>query len=69
MKRAVILERHDRVAVLRINRPEVRNAIDLAVADALVDHVQAVARDTNIGALVVCGDGGKAFSTGADLAT
>lgn len=69
MQQAVTLELRDRVAILQINRPDVRNAIDIHVAMAIRSHVEAIASDTTISALVVCGSGTKAFSAGADLAT
>lgn len=69
MQQSVTLERRGRTAILRIARPEVHNAIDTEVAQALIGTTEAMSQDLEVGALVVCGTGGKAFSTGADLAT
>lgn len=69
MQQSVTLERRDRVAILRLARPDVHNAIDVGVAEAIADHAAALSRDPGTGALVVCGTGGRAFSAGADLAT
>lgn len=66
---SVVLEHHDRVAVLRIERPDVLNAIDLDVCRALSYHAAAISENLEIGAVVVCGAGSRAFSAGADLAT
>lgn len=65
----VLHERQGRVAVLTINRQNVRNAIDAAVCQALCDHAAALSRDDGIGAVVIRGAGDRAFSAGADLAT
>lgn len=54
------------VARLRINRPDKRNAIDLAVREALVEHVQALLADAGTRALVFGGVGGV-FSAGGDV--
>lgn len=69
MSGSVVLERHGRVALIRIERPEAMNAIDPGVCSALAAHAAALSDTPEIGAAVVCGAGGKAFSAGADLAT
>lgn len=53
------------VARLRINRPDVRNAMNRAVLRAFHDHLDALAAE-DVRALVITGTGG-AFSAGADL--
>jgi enoyl-CoA hydratase len=55
-----------RVALLRIHRPEARNAINLEVRQALAERLRALATDAEIGAVVVTGDA-KAFAAGADV--
>ncbi len=57
----------DGVAVLTLNRPAVRNAIDDALLDALLAAVRALAGDSGVRAVVVTGAGGIAFSAGMDL--
>lgn len=54
------------VAVLTLNRPEVRNAIDDALLSALLDAVQEAGEDHGARALVLTGAGGG-FSSGMDL--
>ncbi|MEX1280814.1 MAG: crotonase/enoyl-CoA hydratase family protein [Acidimicrobiia bacterium] len=54
------------VAVVTIERPDVRNAIDLATADALVDAVNAVEADEGVHAAVLTG-AGDSFCAGFDL--
>ncbi|MCC6304303.1 MAG: enoyl-CoA hydratase/isomerase family protein [Rhodobacteraceae bacterium] len=63
------LERHGRVALLRIARPEALNAIDEGVCADFLAHAAALAADATVGAAVVAGTGGRALSAGADLAT
>lgn len=60
----VVEERDDRV-VLRLNRPEVRNAIDVAMVEALHDACAALEATPRV-ALVI-GSGGT-FAAGADIA-
>jgi len=56
----------DRVAVLELNRPAARNAIDVAMRRALAVELERLARSPDIGAVVLCGAGGS-FCAGADL--
>jgi 2-(1,2-epoxy-1,2-dihydrophenyl)acetyl-CoA isomerase len=61
----VLMERHDAVTVLTINRPEVRNAVDDVTMDALRAALLAC-EDDGTHCVVLTGAGG-AFSSGADL--
>jgi enoyl-CoA hydratase len=54
------------VAVVTIDRPEVRNAIDGATADALAAVFRDIDADDSLSAAVLTGAGGT-FSAGADL--
>ncbi len=54
------------VARLRINRPDKRNAIDLAVRQALLMHFEHLQQDGRARAIVLGGAGGF-FSAGGDL--
>ncbi len=62
----VLLERRDGVAVITLNRPERRNAIDLAAAELLEQVVDLVESDPTIRVAVLTGAGGT-FSAGMDL--
>ena len=55
------------VAVLGIDRPFQRNAVNRATAEALLDGYQQFAADPALKVLVVTGFGGQAFCAGADL--
>lgn len=55
------------VAVVTINRPEARNAIDAETARALENVIDRTENDADVWAVVLTGSGGKVFSAGADL--
>lgn len=55
------------VAVLALNRPEVRNAINDAMRNELIAAVERVAADDAVRALVITGNG-KSFCSGGDIA-
>ncbi|MEO6222660.1 MAG: enoyl-CoA hydratase-related protein [Vicinamibacterales bacterium] len=59
--------RHGRVAVLRINRPEVRNALDLSTVRELTAALAALSEDDGVGAIVITGAGTAVFVSGADI--
>lgn len=54
------------VALLTIHRPEVRNALNLALRHALADAFTRLAADDTVRVIVLTGDA-KAFCAGADL--
>lgn len=55
------------ILVLRIHRPEARNAVNTAVAIALGDALEEAEGDPDIRVIVITGAGEKAFCAGADL--
>ena len=55
------------VALVTLNRPAARNAIDGAVAAQLEAVVDATERDPQVRAVVLTGAGNGVFSAGADL--
>jgi enoyl-CoA hydratase/carnithine racemase len=54
------------VALIRINRPEARNALDIATRKALAAAFEGVQADPSVRAIVVTGNE-RAFAAGADL--
>ena len=55
------------VVVLVIDRPDARNALSLALVDALSDTIADLAGDAGLRALVITGSTDAAFCAGADL--
>jgi enoyl-CoA hydratase len=64
---AVRYERHGAAAVVTIDRPERRNAVDGPTAEALHAALMRFEAEDGARAMVLCGAGGVAFCAGADL--
>jgi enoyl-CoA hydratase len=62
----LLVEQADGVAVVTLNRPEVRNAISASLAAAVADAVEAAAADDTVRVVVIRG-AGSVFSSGYDL--
>jgi enoyl-CoA hydratase len=67
MAEEVRYERVGAAAVLTIDRPRRRNAVDAATARALRDGFESFEADDGARALILTGAGGEAFCAGADL--
>ena len=63
----IVVEKHDRVGVIRINRPQVLNALNDDLAEELAHALAKFDKDRGIGAMIITG-GTKAFAAGADIA-
>ena len=63
----VVTERRDSVLVVRINRPEARNAMNVAVMAGIGVALLAADQDPEIRAVVLTGTGDRAFCAGMDL--
>lgn len=63
----LLTERHDEVLHVRLNRPEKRNALDLAALEVLAALGRELASDPTLRAVVLSGEG-KSFCAGIDLA-
>ena len=63
---SVLTETHARVGLIRINRPEVLNALNNDVVDGIGRAIDAFEADENIGCIVLTGNE-KAFAAGADI--
>jgi enoyl-CoA hydratase len=55
------------VALVTIDRPEARNALNFAVIAELVDVLEALDVDRSCRCIVLTGSGDKAFAAGADI--
>jgi enoyl-CoA hydratase len=62
----LIVERDDDHAVLTLNRPEKRNALSIALRDAISDTLDELAADEQVKCVVITG-AGSVFSAGFDL--
>jgi E-phenylitaconyl-CoA hydratase len=60
-------EREGSVAILTIDRPDVRNALDFKTSEALVQAWKDFGNDDALRVAVLTGAGEKAFCSGADL--
>jgi enoyl-CoA hydratase len=63
----VLLEQREGVATVTLNRPRARNALSRALAAELRATLDGLAADDGLRAVVVTGEGERAFSAGADL--
>ncbi len=62
----LLTERHGRVLLIRLNRPEALNALNNRVKDELIAVTTAADADAGIGCMVLTGSE-KAFAAGADI--
>jgi 3-hydroxypropionyl-coenzyme A dehydratase len=61
------LEPQGDIAILRINRPEALNAMNLDVLSELSKMIDIIAADGSIKAVVITGAGERSFCAGADI--
>jgi enoyl-CoA hydratase len=64
--KTVITEVRGKVGIVRLNRPEARNAFNQLLLQEMFEALEAFDRDDGIRALVLTGDE-KAFAAGADI--
>src|SRR5690349_12278255 len=62
----LITERRDRILLIKLNRPDARNAVNLAMAEAMADALDELDGDDGLSLAVITGEG-KGFSSGMDL--
>ncbi len=62
----IVVEPEPGFAVIRFNRPEVLNALNMKLMEELVDALDALDRDEQVRAVVLTGSE-KAFAAGADI--
>ena len=67
MDRELVVERHGPVAWLTVNRPEVRNALNLQVTQRLTQEIRNLSRDRAVRVIVLTGAGDRVFISGADV--
>lgn len=64
----LIVERRERVAVITINRPEKRNALNIQTREEGARALEELREDESVRVVVFTGAGDKAFIAGADIA-
>ncbi len=64
----LLIERRGRVAIITINRPEKRNALNIKTRQEGAAALDELRDDAEIGVVVFTGAGDKAFIAGADIA-
>src|SRR5687767_9029791 len=64
----LVLEKRERVAIITINRPEKRNALNIKTREEGAALLEELRSDTSVGVVVFTGAGDKAFIAGADIA-
>ncbi len=62
----ILIETHERVGLVRINRPKARNALNGTVLREMNDAFEAYDANPDVGAIVITGDE-IAFAAGADI--
>ena len=62
----LLTERRDRVLLITLNRPDARNAVNLAMAEAMAAALDELDDEDGLSVGVIAGEG-KGFSSGMDL--
>lgn len=63
----LLLELHEKVAVVTLNRPEVGNAFNEAIRTGLPALLEQLDRDDSCAAILLAGAGERGFCAGADI--
>lgn len=67
MEEPLLLSRQGAIAVVTLNRPQARNALDEALRGALAGAMRQLDADDGVRAIVVTGAGDRAFCAGLDV--
>ena len=62
----ILIEKHNRVGVVRLNRPQAMNALNHQLNMELMDALAAFDADLDVGAMIITGSE-RAFAAGADI--
>ena len=67
MAHEIIEETLNKITIIKLNRPEKRNALNYAMVDKLVESFVRLEKESNCKAIVLTGIGNLAFCSGMDL--
>ena len=68
MYKYLLFEKHAAdIGILRINRPDVHNALNLALLEEILNFLKIKALEENCKAVILTGAGEKSFIAGADI--
>ena len=63
----ITTSKSDGICVIKINRPDKLNAMNIEVAKELISTFEALDKDESVKVIILTGEGDKAFSAGADI--
>jgi len=63
----LLVEINEGIAIVKINRPDKLNALNIELINELNDFFSSAGDDSNISVIIVTGTGDKAFAAGADI--
>ena len=63
----LVAQRHGRVCLLVLNRPERHNAINYALATSIAEAIDDAEKNDDVRAIVITGNGDRAFCAGQDM--
>src|SRR5205814_3932513 len=64
----LLVERRERVAIVTINRPDKRNALNIKTREEGAALLEELRNDSTVGVVIITGAGDKSFIAGADIA-
>lgn len=62
----ILFTKHEGIAKISINRPQVHNAFTPLTVNEMIEAMELCRQMTEIGAIILTGEGGKAFCSGGD---
>ena len=62
----ILFHKYDGIARISINRPKVHNAFTPLTVKEMIDAMNICREDSEIGVIILTGEGGKAFCSGGD---
>jgi len=62
----ILFHKYDHIARISINRPDLHNAFTPLTVKEMIQAMEICREDTDIGVIILTGEGGKAFCSGGD---